>query len=300
MITTTEETRATTTARPLRRRRSRRFDDPTLLGIVLRYAALIVVLVISFGPMLWEFSTSIKGIDEDIYTQKPSLLPLHPTFNAYGQVLQNVPVFHFALNSVTIAIINIAGNLIGASLAGYALARLKFRGKKLALGLLLSTLILPGEVTIIAQYQLVTSLGLGDQLFGVALPGMVGMINVLLMRNAFMNLPIEIEEAAAIDGANAWQRFLLIALPHVTGTLSAISIMTFIGAWDDFLWPLLMLQTPDKLTLTVGLSYLNNEWTHNPRVVAAGTMIAIVPILIFFVALQRFFFRGIGEGAIKG
>lgn len=298
---TTEHARATETARPLRqRRRSRRFDEPTPLGIVLRYAALILVLAISIGPMLWELSTSLKGLDEDIYTQTPHLLPLHPTFNAYGQVMQNVPVFHFALNSITIAIINISGNIIGASLAGYALARLRFRGKKLILGVLLSTLILPGEVTIIAQYQLITSLGLGDQLIGVAIPGMIGMINVLLMRNAFMNLPLEIEEAAAIDGANVWQRFLVISLPHVTGTLSAISIMTFIGAWDDFLWPLLMLQTPDKLTLTVGLSYLNNQWAHNPRVVAAGTIIAIVPILIFFVVLQRFFFRGIGEGAIKG
>jgi ABC-type glycerol-3-phosphate transport system permease component len=115
-----------------------------------------------------------------------------------------------------------------------------------------------------------------------------------------VGLPKEIDEAAIIDGANAWQRLTRVALPHVFGTMSVIAIMTFIGAWDDFLWPLLVLNSPDKLTLTVGLSYLNNNWSHEPRVVAAGTIIAIVPILIFFVVLQRFFFRGVGEGAIKG
>jgi ABC-type glycerol-3-phosphate transport system permease component len=241
-------------ARPARRRRSRRFDEPTPLGLVLRYAMLIFMLVVSVGPMLWELSTSLKGQDEDIYSLTPQLLPQHPTFASYGEVQRNVPVWHFAANSVTVAALNIVGNLIFTTLAGYALARLQFRGRKLVLGLFLSTLIVPGEATIIAQFQLVRNLGLGDQLFGVALPGLCGMINVLLMRNAFLGLPKEIDEAAIIDGANAWQRLTRVALPHVFGTMSVIAIMTFIGAWDDFLWPLLVLNSPDKLTLTVGLS----------------------------------------------
>jgi len=160
--------------------------------------------------------------------------------------------------------------------------------------------VLPGEVTIISQYQTIISLGLGDTLLGVALPATIGTLNVLLMRNAFLAIPAEIDAAAIVDGANVWQRLRYIGLPSVKGTLSVIAVLSFIGAWDDFLWPLLVLQSPDKLTLTVGLSYLQNTFSVNPRTIAAGAMIALVPILVLFVCVQRFFFKGVGEGAVKG
>jgi len=285
---------------PDRKGRSPIFDAPTPHGMVLRYAALIVVLLISIGPMLWELSTSLKSKAEDVYTQNIQLLPHHPTLGNYGEVQNTIPVWHFALNSLTVAVINVAGNVVGATLAGYVLARLKFKGRKLLLAVFVSTLILPAEVTVISKFQFITNLGLGDTLLGVCLPDMIAMTNVLLMRNAFLALPKEVEEAAIIDGANAVQRLLYVGLPAVKGVLSVISIFAFIGAWDDFLWPLLVLQTPDKLTLTVGLSYLDGQWSHDPRVIAAGTMIALIPILALFLGLQRYFVRGVAEGAIKG
>lgn len=287
-------------SRTPQRRRSPVFDAPTPLGLTLRYLMLVVVLVISIGPMLWELSTSLKSKTEDIFTATPQLLPKHPTLANYAEVDRLIPVWHFAMNSVIVAIFVVGGNIIGATIAGYALARLKFRGRRLVFGVFLSTLVLPAEVTIISQYQVVNNLGLGDTTFGVALPSMIGAINVLLMRNAFLAIPDEVDDAAVIDGAGPWQRLLWIGVPSVKGTLSVISILSFIGAWDDFLWPLLVLQTPDKLTLTVGLSYLQGQFVADPRIVAAGTMIALVPILALFLALQRFFFRGVGEGAIKG
>ncbi len=183
-------------------------------------------------------------------------MPTHPTIDNYLEVGRVIPVWNFALNSIIVAMICLAGNLIGATIAGYALARLDFRGKKIVFAAFLSTLVLPGEVTIISQFQIVTLMGFNNTLFGVALPGMIGAVNVLLMWTAFRALPKEIEEAAIVDGANVFQRFLFIGLPSVKGTMSIIAILTFIGAWDDFLWPLLVLQSPDKLTLTVGLSYL--------------------------------------------
>jgi len=285
---------------PDRKGRSPIFDAPTPHGMVLRYAALIVVLLISIGPMLWELSTSLKSKAEDVYTQNIQLLPHHPTLGNYGEVQNTIPVWHFALNSLTVAVINVAGNVVGATLAGYVLARLKFKGRKLLLAVFVSTLILPAEVTVISKFQMITSMGLGDSILGVCLPDMIAMINVLLMRNAFLALPKEVEEAAIIDGANAVQRLWFVGLPAVKGTLSVISIFAFIGAWDDFLWPLLVLQSPNKLTLTVDLSYLNGQWSHDPRTIAAGTMMALLPILAVFLALQRFFFRGVAEGAIKG
>ncbi|MBR7829037.1 carbohydrate ABC transporter permease [Actinospica sp. MGRD01-02] len=282
------------------RRRSPKFDAVTPLGLTLRYTALCVVLLITIGPMLWELSTSLKSPFEDVYSSTPQLLPRHPTLHNYDLVAQTIPIWHFAENSVLVAVLGVGGNLVGATAAGYALARLRFRGRRLVTGLFLSTLVLPGEVTIISQYQTVTKLGFGDSLIGVALPGMIGAINVLLIRNAFRSIPDELEDAAVIDGANVWQRIRYIGLPNVKGILSVVAILSFIAAWDDFLWPLLVLQSPNKLTLTVGLSYLQGEFSADPRTIAAGTMIALVPILVLFAVLQRFFFRGVGEGAIKG
>ncbi|MFC5910558.1 carbohydrate ABC transporter permease [Streptacidiphilus monticola] len=283
-----------------RRRRSPVFDAVTPLGLTLRYLTLLLVLAVTVGPMLWELSTSLKSVTEDVYTATPQLLPQHPTLGNYAQVARTIPVWHFALNSVIVAVLCVGGNLVGATAAGYALARLRFRGRRLVLGLFMATLVLPGEVTVISQYQTVIRLGLSDSLIGVALPAMIGSLNVLLMRNAFLAIPADIDDAAVIDGATVWQRLRHIGLPSVKGTLSVIAILTFIGAWDDFLWPLLVLQSPDKLTLTVGLAYLQGTFSADPRTIAAGAMIALLPIMALFVALQRFFFKGVGEGAVKG
>jgi multiple sugar transport system permease protein len=177
---------------------------------------------------------------------------------------------------------------------------MQVRFRRIVLGLFLSTLILPGEVTIISQYQTVNKLGFSNSLIGVALPGLISALNVLLMRQAFLAIPQDVDNAAIVDGANVWQRFRYIGLPSVKGTLSVVAIFAFIGAWDDFLWPLLVLQDPSKLTLTVGLSYLQGTFANDPRAVAAGTMIALLPIIVLFACLQRYFFRGVGEGAVKG
>jgi multiple sugar transport system permease protein len=298
--TMSDQVLATAGSQQPKRQRCRSFNSPTKWGLAVRYLLLLIVLVITIGPMLWELSTSLKSVTEDVYTTNPSFVPQHPTLSNYGRVAQVIPVLKFAGNSLIVAILDVGGNVIGASIAGFALARLNFRGRRLVLGVFLSTLVLPAEVTIVSQFQTVTNLGLGNTLLGVALPGMIGAINVLLMRNAFQAIPGEIDAAAILDGANVWQRLRYIGLPAVKGILSVVAILSFIGAWDDFLWPLLVLQDPSKLTLTVGLAYLQGQFTVDPRTLAAGAMVALVPILILFLALQRFFFRGVGEGAVKG
>ncbi|WP_369372065.1 carbohydrate ABC transporter permease [Promicromonospora sp. Populi] len=293
--------RRTGTPRPVTDRTGARgFATPSPREMVLRYALLVLVLFITLGPFLWQLSTSLKGASEDVYTTNPSFLPSAPTLANYVQAFETVPILNFAGNSIVVAGIVIFGNIVGATAAGYALARLKFRGTKLVLGAIVLTMLLPGEATIVAQYLTIRQLGLADTLLGVALPGTIGMLNVLLMRTAFAAIPKELDDAALVDGANAWQRLLHVGLPNVQGMLAVIAIFSFIGAWDDFLWPLIVLTTPDRFTLTVGLEYLSGTFTNNPRVVAAGTMIAFIPIVVFFAALQRYFFRGVDEGAIKG
>jgi multiple sugar transport system permease protein len=278
------------------RDRSQRFTAK-LAG---RYLLLLVVLMVTVGPFLWELSTSFKGRHEDINTATPHLIPQHPTFASYAKVSRTIPVWHYFENSLFVASLCVVGNIIGATVAGYALARLQFRGRNIVLGLFLSTLVLPGEVTIISQFQTVNRLGFANSLIGVALPGMIAALNVLLMRQAFLAIPQDVDFAAIVDGANVWERFRYIGLPSVKGTLSVIAIFAFIGAWDDFLWPLLVLQDPSKYTLTVGLAYLDGIFGNDPRTVAAGTMIALLPIVVLFACLQRYFFRGVGEGAVKG
>lgn len=266
----------------------------------LRYALLLLVLAIAVGPFLLQLATSLKGPGEDVYTATPAFLPSEPTLDNYVTVLETIPVLRYTGNSLIVAFLVVTGNAVGATLAGYALAKLRFRGARLALGAFVATLVLPEEVTIISKLVAIQSLGLADTLLGVALPDIIGMLNVLLMRTAFAAIPRELEEAAVMDGANAWQRFLRIGLPNVRGMLSVITIFAFIGAWDNFLWPLIVLTDPENLTLTVGLSYLNGAFSANPRLISAGTMIAFIPIVIVFVVLQRFFFRGVEAGAIKG
>ncbi|MGY0460155.1 carbohydrate ABC transporter permease [Kitasatospora sp. cg17-2] len=280
--------------------RSRSFNTPSPAETALRYLLLLFVLLLVVGPFLWQLSTSLKGPTEDVWSATPHFLPDHPTVDNYLKVADTIPVWTYAANSLVVAGIAIFGNVVGCTLAGYALAKLRFRGVRLVFGLLLATLVLPGEATVVSQYVTVRSLGLADTLTGVALPGALSMLNVLLMRTAFAAVPPELEQAALVDGANVRQRLWHIGLPNVRGMLSVIVIFTFIGAWDDFLWPLIVLNDPQKYTLTVGLQYLNGTFSANPRLIAAGTMIAFLPIVVVFAVCQRFFFKGVEEGAVKG
>ncbi|MCX5322896.1 carbohydrate ABC transporter permease [Streptomyces sp. NBC_00120] len=293
------------TRKPVRRRRAPRVTDENgrrirVWELVLRYALLLAVLAITVGPFLWQLSTSLKGTHEDIFSSPPTFLPADPTLHNYERVADTIPVWDYAFNSLKVATANVVTNCVGSALAGYALARLRYHGRKIATLVFILAMLVPVESIVIAQFTTMRELGLNNTLVGVVLPGCIAAMNVLLMRNAFLNLPYEIEEAAYVDGANAWQRFLRIALPSVKGTLAVVAIFAFMGAWDDFLWPLIVLSDPAKFTLTIGLNYLHGTFANDERIVAAGTIIAVAPLIILFACLQRYFFRGVGEGAVKG
>ncbi|MEU4035273.1 carbohydrate ABC transporter permease [Streptomyces collinus] len=268
--------------------------------LLLRYLLLLVVLALTVGPFLWQLSTSLKGPIEDIFSSPPSFLPAHPTLHNYERVADTIPVWDYALNSLKVASASVVTNCAGSALAGYALARLRYRGRRATTLVFVLAMLVPVEGIVIAQFTTMRELGLNNTLIGVVLPGAVGAMNVLLMRNAFRGLPYEVEEAAYVDGADAWQRFLRIALPSVRGTLAVVAIFAFMGAWDDFLWPLIVLSDPDRFTLTIGLNYLHGTFANDERLVAAGTVIAVAPLIALFACLQRYFFRGVGEGAVKG
>ncbi|MFI0724165.1 carbohydrate ABC transporter permease [Streptomyces sp. NPDC021224] len=268
-------------------------------GLAARYLLLCCVLALTVGPFLWQLSTSLKGAGERVFGYPPQLLPHHPTLHHYTEVLHTVPVLRYAGNSLLVALGSVVTNCLFGSMAGYALARMRFRGRGIAVGVFLATMIIPFESIMVSEFLVARDLHLTNSLLGVMLPLAASGLSVLLMRNAFSRLPREVEEAALLDGAGEMQRFFRVALPSVGGSLAAVAIFSFVFAWDDFLWPLVVLSDPAKYTLTVGIQYLSGTFTDDQRVVAAGTMMAVVPLLVLFFALQRFFFRGVGEGAVK-
>jgi ABC-type glycerol-3-phosphate transport system permease component len=297
-----EETVALTKhrARAYRRKGSGDFSSPTLGALILRYVLLLVVLILVIGPFVWQLSTSFKGPGDDLYTFPPNLIPVDPTFENYTKVTDIVPVYTYAWHSLLVSVGSVITNVVLAVFGGYALACMKFRGKMIALGILVSTMLLPGEVTITSNLLTINSLGLANTLWGVFLPGAIGAMNVLLIATACRMIPGDVLDAATVDGATTWQRIRHIVWPNVRGMASVVAIFTFIGAWDDYLWPLMVLTNPNNYTLTVGMAYLNGNFSPDPRLIAAGTMVALVPIIVLFSIMQRYFFRGVQEGAVKG
>ena len=241
-------------------------------GKVLRYAALCLFFIILIGPLLWQLTLAFKGKGDDIYAVPPYVFPKDPTFDNFIEAFTRIPVLSYFKNSLIVAAISVCGNVVGSTLAGYALARLKFYGKKIVILVIFSAMLIPAETLLISQFIIVKTIGLQNSLLGAALPGLCSAMNVLLMMNAFSGIPLELEEAAK----------------------------AFVGAWNDFLWPLIILGDDSVYTLTVGLNRLKNQFVSDPRLIAAGTVIALVPIVIFFLIFQRYFFRGVESGGIKG
>lgn len=278
----------------------RRARQRRVLGIVGRYALLLFVVLISVGPFLWQLSTSLKGPGENIFAFPPQLIPSDPTLANYVAVLDQLPIARYLLNSSYVAIGAVIGNCLFGAMAGYALARMRFRGRDGLFALMIATLVIPFEVIMISVFLVTRDLGLINTLTGALLPVAISVLSIFIMRQAFVSLHPEIEEAAHVDGANEWQLFWRVALPSARGSLAVVAIFSFMAAWDDFLWPLIVLRDPSKFTLTVGLVFLDGQFSADQRLIAAGTIIAIIPVLALFIALQRQFFRGVGQAAVKG
>ena len=269
------------------------------IGKVIQYLVLILVFILLVGPFVWELSLSFKGKGDNVYAVPPYIIPKTPTWDNYLSVFRQVPVFRYMLNTVIVAILSIGGNVIFSTMAGYALGRLKWRGRNMLFTIFMGTMVIPVEGVVISQFLIVRSVGLQNTLLAVALPGMVGAVNILLMTNAFKGIPDELEEAAEVDGANLWQRFYRICVPQVKGTMTVVGIFAFVGAWNDFLWPLIVISDESNYTLTLGMNRLKGMFVSDPRLIAAGALVSLIPILVFFACFQRYFFRGLEQGGIK-
>lgn len=271
-----------------------------LISRIITYILLILLTAMTVLPFIWTLSTSFKGPNEAVYSFPPNFIPKNFTFQNYIEVWTSLPIPLYLWNSVILTAFGVVLPLVFCSLAAFPLARMRFRGSTLVFMLIVSTMMIPGEVTMIPVYLIINKLGLMGSYAGVILPGAVSAFGIFLMRQAFLGIPKEIEESAFIDGANVWQIFWRIMLPMVRPMLATLGILSFLGAWNSFLWPLLILSDPDKYPLTLGLYKLQGTFSTNTRLVAAGAMIALAPILVVFSAMQRQFVEGAYSSAVKG
>jgi multiple sugar transport system permease protein len=257
--------------------------------------------IIFVAPLAWMVSTSLKSPDE-MANPDLNLLPREPTLESYEKILaqSQTPVFQWFVNSVLAATLQTALILITASMAAYALARMQFPGRRLMTGLVLVTLFVPPISLVIPNYLIVDQIGWVDSLAAVVVPGAAGAFGVFFLRQFFLSLPKELEEAAIIDGAGKFRVFWQVILPLSKPALATLALLSFLTNWNDFLWPLYVLVSPENLTLLPGLSTLQSAYQTDYAAMMAGGVIASVPVLLLFIATQRFVVEGVSRSGLKG
>ncbi len=266
----------------------------------LLYVLLVIVAALIAIPFLWMISSAFKD-QIGIYANPPTWIPSPWITDNFTAAWTQVPFGQFFLNSFKVAGLNTVGQLITCTLAAYAFARLRFPGRDIIFGVYLASLMVPSQVTIIPLYILMKDLGLVDNHASLILPGLWSAFGTFLLRQFFLTIPRELEEAAIIDGAGLLRVLWAVVLPLSTSALAALAIFTFNFFWNDFFSPLIFLDTPNNLTLPVGLSLLQGQYAGtSPAVMLAGVCMAVVPVLVVFVIGQRYIVEGITLTGLKG
>jgi multiple sugar transport system permease protein len=266
---------------------------------IILYLFLALFTITSIGPLLFTFISSFKTF-QDVLAFPPSLIPDPWIWTNYTQIL-NDPVFlRWIANSFIYALGAALLNVLFSAMAGYALARLNFPGKTIIFTTTLAVMMIPSAVTIIPKFLVVNDLHLINTYWALILPNMAQPLTVFIMVQFMKSLPKELEEAAQIDGASRWRTFSSIILPLVKPALTAVAIVTFQAAWNDFQWPLVALGTQNMYTLTLGLFNFKSAHYTQYNLLLAGSMFNIIPILILFFIFQRYFIEGATGAAVKG
>ncbi|BBU22598.1 carbohydrate ABC transporter permease [Mycobacterium xenopi] len=268
-----------------------------LRGVAL-YVALTAIAWCALFPILWALSGSLKSEGE---VSMPTLLPSHPRWSNYAEVFTLIPLGRMFFNTVLYAGCVTAGQVFFCSLAGYAFARLRFRGRDALFVLYLGTLMVPLTVTVIPQFILMRLFGWTDTPWAMIVPGLFGTaFGTYLMRQFFRTLPVELEEAAILDGCTPWQIYWRILLPHTRPALMVLAVLTWVNVWNDFLWPLVMIQRNSIATLTLGLVRMQGEYVARWPVLMAASMLILLPLVVVYAVAQRSFIRGIAVSGLGG
>lgn len=268
---------------------------------VLTVTILTIGTVLMVAPFIWIIQLAFTSDVSQVYKIPPHWFPVDPTLDNFSETFQRVPYENFFLNSLKVATAITIGQLITCSTASFAFARLHFPGRDLLFIILLSGLMIPIQVTIVPLFILMRELELYNSHWALILPPLANPFGVFLLRQYIMTIPLELDEAARMDGASTFTIFLRIILPLIGPALVTLAILAFVFWWNDFLFPLVMINTPELQTLPVGLTILRGHYDSGSLgVVAAGITMAVVPVLLVFLLLQRYIIKSIATTGLKG
>ena len=265
----------------------------------LKYLVLVGGAFIMVFPFVWMLIASLMTAGE-IQLRPPVWLPATPQFNNYAELVDSIPIARLYFNSLFTSGIIVFGVLLSSSLAGFAFAKYRFPGREFLFYLILATMMIPFFVTLIPVFFIVRQLGWIDTYQGLVVPGLTSAYGIFLMRQFMITVPDEIIDAARIDGASELSIYWRIVLPLIKPALATLGTFVFIGAWNNFLWPLLVLNSRELMTLPLGINSLRSLYADNTNLLMAGTAVSVLPMLFVFIYLQRYFIQGIALTGLKG
>ena len=260
---------------------------------------LVVGAIVALFPLVWMLSASFMAPGESS-SYPPTLVPAHPTLNNYRELFERTGVGRYLFNSVFLAVSATALSLVFNVMAGYAFAKLRFAGRDRIFKTMLGALVIPGQVAMIPLFLLLKQLGLVNSYAGVIVPALASIFGIFLIRQYALSIPDDLLEAARIDGASEWRIFSWIVVPLLRPIIVTLAVFTLLGTWNDFMWPLIVLSDKDLYTLPVALASLSREHVQDNELMMAGAVLTIVPVLVVFLTLQRYYIQGLMMGSVKG
>lgn len=286
-----------TQSRVEQRKQSRLIQDLPQ-GIVV-YALLALVVVIMLGPYLYILSASFKET-YILISVPPQIIPAQPTLANYIYIITELPFVQWFVNSVFVGVAVTLGTVFIDALTAYVFARKEFFGRDLIFALMLTTVMIPGALLLIPSFLITNQLGMVNSYWGLIIPSLGGVLGVFLLRQFMLTLPVELEHAARIDGCSEFGIFWRIILPLSKPALGTLAIVVFTGQWNALIWPLVVVNSKSLYTLPLGLALLRGEFQVNYGITSAAAFISVVPLIVVFLFLQRYFMEGLTVGAIKG
>jgi multiple sugar transport system permease protein len=266
----------------------------------LLYGALVLCALLTLLPFFWVISGSLRSLDE-IRADPGAWLPTHVTLDNFVRLFSTEGFGRFLVNSVVVALVVVAGNIVVASAAGYALAKFDFAGKRIAFGAVMAAMMVPFTAVFVPQFVITVDLGLADTLAGIALPSVAMPMCVFIMRQYALSIPDELLEAARIDGAGEFRIFFRIFLPLAGPAVATVTILSFLYSWNYFIWPLIVAQSTSSYTLPVGLAATSQAAAHvtDYGLMLAGAIVVMLPVLLLFLFLQRYFVQGVAGTGMR-
>ena len=268
-----------------------------LIGFVILHVVIIVGALVMFFPFLWTIITSITpGAN---LTSTPALIPHNPSLEAYARLFSERPFGRVVLNSLLLAAITTVVQLVTSSTAAYAFSRLPFRGQGVVFAVYLATMMIPLQVLIVPLFVELKTFGLLNSYVGAVLPTLASAFGIFLLRQAVNQVPRDLDEAATLDGAGHFRIFFQVILPNIRPALATLTVFSFMSSWNSFLWPLVVLRTPELQTLPIALAGLQGQYVSDWDVIMAGSVVSVIPMLALYIFAQKYVIQGVASSGIK-